>query len=674
MTNYKTLTNQRRSLTDDEWLKPFAGKIEQRRQAAITLEQRLTKSQLSLKDFAAAHLYYGLHRQVNGWVFREWAPNAESIYLVGDFSNWEQRSEYQLQRLPKSDDWEISLPLAVLRHGMHYALDIAWTGGCGRRIPAYADYVVQNSETLIFTAVVWQPETTFSFNHNRPAVPEQLLLYEAHVGMAQETEQVGSFNEFTEKILPRIAEAGYNTIQLMAIMSHPYYGSFGYHVANFFSISSRFGTPTEFKALIDAAHAQGLRVIIDLVHSHAVKNSAEGLGCFDGTIYQYFHAGDRGQHQAWDSLCFDYSKPEVLHFLLSNCRYWLEEYNIDGFRFDGITSMLYLHHGINHTFSGYQDYFGNDVDEDALAYLTLANKLIHQIEPTAITVAEDVSGLAGLAAPIAEGGCGFDYRLAMGVTDYWFKLFDRPDESWTMSELWHELTNRRADEQTISYLECHDQAIVGGQSAIFRLIGAAIYDAMHIDVHNLQVERGIALHKLCRLATLATAGHGYLNFIGNEFGHPEWVDFPREGNNWSYKYAKRQWALSDDPQLHYHALKLFDQAIIKLAVKYNLLLAMPQLLNIDENNKILCFERASLIFCYNFHPTHSPADYQFEVLPGEYQLILDSDQPIFSGHGRVTMPQSYFTQPIEAGGNCLNMLQLYLPCRTVLVLKRITRN
>ncbi len=670
MSYRQPLPNRPVSLDADSYLEPFLPQLKQRQKKIAEFEQRLLDKAESLIDFASAHNYYGLHRSATGWIFREWAPNATAMWLVGDFSNWQRDERWQLQRLPDSADWEIRLPADSLDHGMHYALDIAWKGGHGRRIPAYANYVVQDSETLLFSAVIWQPKERFSFSAPRPSRPKQLFIYEAHVGMAQEKGGIGNFNEFRENILPRIAESGYNTIQLMAIMSHPYYASFGYHVANFFSIASRFGTPDEFKALVDAAHAMGLRVIIDLVHSHAVKNEVEGLGCFDGTVHQYFHSGERGRHHAWDSLCFNYSKPEVVHFLLSNCRFWLEEYNLDGFRFDGITSMLYHHHGLNHTFTGYQDYFDSSVDEEALYYLTLSNKLIHQLRTDAVTIAEDVSGMVGLAAPVSEGGCGFDYRLAMGVTDYWFKLFDRPDETWPIGELWYELTNRRADEQTVSYLECHDQAIVGGQSAIFRLIGDAMYHAMHQAIPNLRVARGIALHKMARLATLSTAGHGYLNFIGNEFGHPEWVDFPREGNNWSYHYARRQWSLSDNPKLHYHALKLFDQAMLDLANRFQLLTAVPQLITIDDNDKLLVFERHGLIFCFNFHPTLSLTDYPIELLPGSYELLLSSDELHFSGHGRVTAPQKYSTIPTVQNNTLRHLLQIYLPCRTALVLQR----
>jgi 1,4-alpha-glucan branching enzyme len=490
--------------------------------------------------------------------------------------------------------------------------------------------------------------------------------------MAQEKEAIGSFRQFSENVLPRIADSGYNTIQLMAIQEHPYYGSFGYQVSNFFAVSSRFGTPDDLKALVDKAHAAGLAVLMDLVHSHSVSNETEGLSRFDGTLYQYFHDGERGLHKLWDSRCFDYGKLQVLHFLLSNCRFWLDEYRFDGFRFDGITSMLYLHHGQSKAFTAYDDYFGTDVDEDALCYLALANRLIHDLRPDALTIAEDVSGMPGLAASQENGGYGFDYRFAMGIPDYWIKLIKEfSDENWPMGSLWHELTNRRADEKTISYAESHDQALVGDQSIIFRLMGTAIYDHMSIGDGNITAARAVALHKMIRLITLSTAGSGYLNFMGNEFGHPEWIDFPREGNSWSYRYARRQWRLVEDPALKYQYLAKFDRDMIFTAKKFNLLQNPTlDLLYEHSDDKLLIFRRAGLMFAFNFHPSRSYPDYRIEAPAGTYKMILDSDAPQYGGHNRLVADQEHLTLCDRVADRKMDYLSLYLPSRTALVFQR----
>ena len=489
--------------------------------------------------------------------------------------------------------------------------------------------------------------------------------------MAQEKEGVGTYREFTQSILPRIVRAGYNVIQLMAIQEHPYYGSFGYQVTNFFAASSRFGTPEDLKELIDAAHAEGLCVIMDLIHSHAASNEVEGLSRFDGTLHQYFHKGPRGLHEAWGSRCFDYAKHQVLHFLLSNCRFWLDEYRFDGFRFDGVTSMLYLHHGLGKAFLSYEDYFDDTVDKDALAYLTLANRVIHDVRPDAVTIAEDVSGMPGLALPAAQGGTGFDYRFAMGVPDYWIRLTkDTADEDWPLGQLWHELNNRRHDEKTISYAESHDQALVGDKTLIFRMIDADMYTGMSVLRENVRVDRGVALHKMIRLLTLATAGNGYLNFMGNEFGHPEWIDFPREGNGWSYKYARRQWSLVDNDTLRYRFLAAFDREMIGLARRIHLLgSGSPRLTHEHNDYKVLAFERAGHLFVFNFHPSRSYDGYRIDTPSGQYRLVLDSDAEIYGGHGRLEPDQVYFTQPEGKGPGQRHQILVYLPTRTALVLR-----
>ena len=410
---------------------------------------------------------------------------------------------------------------------------------------------------------------------------------------------------------------------------------------------------------------------MDLIHSHGVSNEVEGLSRFDGTRYQYFHDGTRGTHTAWDSRCFDYGKYQVLHFLLSNCRFWLDEYHFDGFRFDGVTSMLYLNHGLGKAFTSYDDYFDDNVDEDAYTYLALANKLIHDIRPDAVTIAEDVSGMPGLAAPYSYGGVGFDYRFAMGVPDNWTRLVkDIADEEWHMGQLWHELTNRRRDEKTISYAESHDQALVGDQTLIFRLMGSDMYFSMSADCQNLKVDRGMALHKIIRLITLATAGSGYLNFMGNEFGHPEWIDFPRKGNNWSYRYARRQWSLADNPTLKYRFLSRFDQDMIALVKRFQVLASSePHLLFEHSGDKVIVFRRSDLLFVFNFHPARSHMDYCFDAPPGKYRMIFNSDAPEYGGYNRLEPDQCHLTMSDTAKDQQRNLLSLYIPTRTGMMLQ-----
>jgi 1,4-alpha-glucan branching enzyme len=646
----------------DPWLEPYREAIDARHRR-IQETFRHIAGEGTLKDAVNNHMYFGLHRCEDGsWVFREFAPNANKIYLIGEFNNWKRTEGYALRPLG-AGNWELTLPEMFLHHGQLYKLFIEWPGGGGERLPSYATRVVQDPVTKVFCAQVWDPAQKYVWKHGHAGKRPHPMIYECHIGMAAEQEKVGTFDEFRRNVLPRIKKLGYDTIQIMALQEHPYYGSFGYQVSNFFALSSRFGTPEEFKALVDDAHGKGLAVVMDIVHSHSVDNVAEGLSEFDGRDNLYFYSGPQGRHPAWGSRCFDYGKDETRYFLLSNVKYWMEEYHIDGFRFDGVTSMIYWDHGLGKDFGNYSLYFDEGVDENAVIYLSLATRLVKEMNPAGFTIAEDVSGMAGLAAPFEAGGVGFDFRMSMGVADHWIKwIKERSDEQWSMGEIWWELTNKRADEKTISYAECHDQAMVGDKTIIFRLMDKEMYFAMNKGSKNAVVDRGIALHKMIRLVTAATAGNGYLNFMGNEFGHPEWIDFPREGNGWSFKYARRQWSLADNSLLRYGCLRNFDEAMVRLIREENLLSSAPTLLVADEEKKILVFLRKNCIFALNFSPSGSFTDYGFKAPEGEYVNVLDSDQPDFDGFGRLKVVERHVTVD--------GTLKLYLPARTAMVLRK----
>ena len=667
--------HQLKLIKNDIYLEPFADAINGRHQAYLDKRAQLTGDKSSLNDFATGYLYFGLHKIDDTWVLREWAPNAIDIFVVGDFNDWKESAKYAMKRIKGTGNWEIKIKNKNFRHGTHFKLIIHWEGGCGERIPAWANRVVQDPVTHLFSAQVWDPEEKYEWKCSKfKPDTDPLLIYECHIGMGQDAEKVGTYTEFRDNVLPRVAKLGYNCIQIMAIQEHPYYGSFGYHVSSFFAASSRFGTPEELKSLIDAAHAKGIAVIMDIVHSHAVKNENEGLGNFAGDPYQYFYTGDLHEHPAWDSLCFDYGKNEVLHFLLSNCKYWLEEYHFDGFRFDGVTSMLYYSHGLGESFNGYPDYYNGHQDGNAITYLTLANDLIHQVNKHAITIAEEVSGMPGLAAPIKDGGYGFDYRMAMNIPDFWIKnIKEFKDEDWKPSAMLWELTNRRKDEKTISYAESHDQALVGDKTIIFRLIDADMYWHFKKGDQTSSVERGIALHKMIRLLTATTMNGGYLNFMGNEFGHPEWIDFPREGNGWSYKYARRQWNLVDDKSLCYHYLNDFDIAMLKIIKKQKHFEKQPvQEICHNDGDQVFAYQRGDLLFFFNFSPTRSYCGYGFMVKQGSYEYLLNTDDVSFGGNGFNDDKLTHLTNydNVLARDN-KGWLQLYLPARTACVLKKV---
>ncbi|MCF0190994.1 MAG: alpha amylase C-terminal domain-containing protein [Marinilabiliaceae bacterium] len=649
----------------DTWLQPYASTIDWRHNRAIQRIEDLKSEYGGLSKFADAYKYYGLHNENGSWVLREHAPNAISITIVGDFNGWQESEEYEMKRL-LGGDWELFFPENTIKHGDKFKMRVRWNGGEGDRIPSYATRVVQDNKSYVFDAQAWNTEDYKWEDSGFVVSKGPKLIYEAHIGMSGEQEGVATYDDFRRNVLPHVVEMGYNVLQLMAIQEHPYYGSFGYHVSNFFAPSSRFGTPEELKRLIDEAHKKGVAVIMDIVHSHAVKNENEGISKLDGTTDLYFHYGDKGNHPAWDSRCFNYGKDETQRFLLSNCKYWIEEFHFDGFRFDGVTSMLYFDHGLGRDFTSYQDYFACNEDDDAILYLMLANCLIHEVKPGSITIAEEMSGFPGIAGKFEAGGIGFDYRLSMGVPDYWIKLIkETPDEQWPVGKIFYELQQHRPEELTINYAESHDQALVGDKTIIFRLIDKDMYTDMNCDSQNLIVDRGIALHKMIRMITLFTASGGYLTFMGNEFGHPEWIDFPREGNEWSYKYARRQWSLAHADYLRYHYLLDFEKAMIELfrdvpSPSY------PYRYYDYDGSQVVAFGRGDYILVFNFSPTNSYTDYAIPVPKGRYNIVLSTDEGRFGGFDRNDMFFVFYSENHEGK----DIIHLYLPARSALVLKR----
>ena len=656
-------------VTDDEWLKPQTEQILQRIQHYSKELKEVCALNQPLSDYATTHQSNGVHFQAssNQWTIQEWAPQAKSIQLVGDFNYWNGDNHHLKQSI--NGLWKINLPASSLVHGDKIKLRIHGADGSTRdRIPASITRAIQDPETLDFCGQVWQPEKPYLWKHVSFSLENinSPVIYEAHTGMSGEEPRLHSYREFADKVIPYIAQTGYNTIQLMAVQEHPYYGSFGYHVSNFFAVCSRFGTPEDLKYLVDTAHDHGLAILLDLVHSHAVKNLAEGLNEFDGTDHQYFHAGERGNQPQWDSKCFNYGKPEVRKFLLSNIRYWLEEFKFDGFRFDGVTSMLYKHHG-DIDFDHCSKYFDDQVDQDAILYLQLATTLIREIKSDAIIIAEDMSGMPGLCRPIFEGGVGFTHRLSMGIPDYWIKLLkESRDEDWNVHDIWHQMTDRRYGEKNICYAESHDQALVGDKTLAFRLMDKQMYWHMSVEDNDPIIERGIALHKIIRLLTLSLAGEGWLNFMGNEFGHPEWIDFPREGNDWSYQHCRRQWSLLNDFTLKYKFLAAFDRSLMLLEKEKQILRCdQAEQLWVNEDDKILAYERGNLIFVHNLHHNQSQTNYSINVhQPGKYKIILNTDSLEYGGHNRISMESEHFSSE----NNASHQIKIYIPCRTSLVL------
>ncbi|KAI8580360.1 hypothetical protein K450DRAFT_238150 [Umbelopsis ramanniana AG] len=663
----------------DPWLEPFTGALRHRYALFQKYKKMINESGGGYENFTKGYDYFGFHVQKdNSVLYREWAPNATGASLIGEFNNWDHGANVMKKDdygsfsvvVPPKSDGSVAIP-----HNSKVKISLVMpnSGERADRLPAWSKRVVQDlNVNPNYEAVFWNPGKQYVFKNKQPPKPKSIRVYEAHVGISTSEYRVGTYKEFTQNILPRIANLGYNTIQLMAIMEHAYYASFGYQVTSFFASSSRYGDPEDLKELIDTAHGLGITVLLDVVHSHASKNVHDGLNMFDGTDHMYFHGGGKGNHDLWDSRLFNYGAYEPLRFLLSNLRYWMNEFQFDGFRFDGVTSILYKHHGMGYGFSGdYREYFNESVDEEGVMYLMLANDMLHQLYPNVITIAEDVSGMPALCRPVPEGGVGFDYRLAMAVPDMWIKMLkEQSDDEWKMGEVIHTLTNRRHLEKNIVYAESHDQALVGDKTLAFWLMDKEMYDFMSkLSPNTPIIDRGIALHKMIRLITHSLGGEGYLNFEGNEFGHPEWLDFPRPGNNSSFHHARRQWNVVDDPLLRYKYLNEWDRAMQLAEAAYGWLSSHQAYVSLKhEGDKVVSYERAGLVFIFNFHPTQSFTDYRIGVeTPGEYKLVLDSDSSIFMGHNRIDENGSWFTTP-EPWNNRSNYIHVYIPCRTAIVL------
>ncbi len=661
-------------LSIDPWLRSYEKDLKLRMRRYRDVKKSILGEGGSLKEFANGHNFFGFHPVSDGWFYREWAPAAEALFLLGDFNGWDRYSHPLTRK--EGGVWEIYLPgKEALVHASRVKVRVRARGIERDRIPLYIRRVIQDQATHDFSGQIWAPQAAYKWKNKKFRVDntKSPFIYETHIGMAQEKEAIGTYKEFEAYILPMVKSLGYNTVQIMAIMEHPYYASFGYHVSNYFAASSWFGTPEELKSLIDTAHGMGIAVLMDIVQSHAVKNIAEGINKFDGTTHQFFHAGKRGEHSAWDSKLFNYGKHEVIHFLLSNIKFWMEEYHFDGFRFDGVTSMIYNDHGLGTSFDDYGKYFSMNTDIEALNYLQLANELIKEIRPDSISIAEDMSGMPGMCIPVADGGIGFDYRLAMGMPDFWVKTLQIKDEDWDLHKLWHELSTGRPGEKRIGYAESHDQALVGDKTLIFRMADKEMYWQMDKTSENILIDRAVALHKMIRLITISLGSEGYLNFMGNEFGHPEWIDFPREGNGWSFQHCRRQWSLRDNPLLRYTDLNNFDHDMIQFMSEEGLMGGgVPQLLWLDQEKKLVAYKKKNCIFIFNFHPANSYAGFELPIHEtATFRVALDTDEGKYGGQNRICHKTIFESGAVSKFPDFAGIV-IYSPSRTAMVLKKVT--
>ncbi|KAF1493852.1 1,4-alpha-glucan-branching enzyme, partial [Eudyptula minor novaehollandiae] len=622
--------------------------------------KNIEENEGGLDKFSKCYKTFGVNQFVDGGIYcKEWAPGAEAVFLAGDFNGWNPFSHpYKKIEYGK---WELFIPpgqdgYPSVPHGSKLKVVIrAQNGELLYRISPWARYVVRDEDKVNYDWVHWNPPQSYIHKHPSPKRLKSLRIYESHVGIASPEGKVASYKNFTYNVLPRIKDLGYNCVQLMAIMEHAYYASFGYQVTSFFAASSRYGTPDDLKEMIDVAHSMGITVLLDVVHSHASKNSEDGLNKFDGTDSCFFHSGPKGTHQLWDSRLFDYANWEVLRFLLSNLRMWIKDYRFDGFRFDGITSMLYHHHGIGTGFSGdYNEYFGLHVDEDALCYLMLANHMINFLHPECITIAEDVSGMPALCRPIAEGGGGFDYRLAMAIPDKWIQIIkELKDEDWNMGNIVYTLTNRRYEEKYIAYAESHDQALVGDKTLAFRLMDAEMYTNMSVlSPLTPVIDRGIQLHKMIRLITHALGGESYLNFMGNlllyyVLNFNKHLDLLEQAQKRATKMIRGMEHLSSCEE-RLRELRLFS--LEKRRLWGHLIAASQYLKGAYKKEGGKLFSRACCDRTRGNGFKLKEGRFRLDIRKNslivifKYKILLDSDAAEYGGHQRLDHSAEYFSE------------------------------
>ena len=667
-------------INQDEYLKPFELNIKKRVLKYKETMDEILKNEITLEYFSKSYEHMGLNLLRNGDIkYREYAPGAKGISLFGEFNNWNKEQYWAKQ--DKFGYWELIIPnengAPKIQHGQIVKVNVVLEdGNWMERNPVWSRHLIQNKESMILENVFWNPEIKYKWKFPQKHIkkPNSLRIYEVHIGLSSFDPKINTYKEFAENILPRVKKMGYTAIQFMAIMEHADYASFGYHVNYLFAVSSRFGTPEEFMYLIDKCHENGLFVIMDIIHSHASSNVNDGFNYWDGTDHLYFHGGELGKHVQWNSRLYNYSSYETLRLLLSSCAYYINEFRIDGFRFDCVTSMLYTHHGIDYVFTGnYQEYFGEFFNEESSVYLMLANSLIHKINPEALTIAEDFSGMPGLCRPIEEGGYGFDYKLNMKICDKWKHfLMNLKDEEWNMGDIVYTLTNRRYNEKHISYCESHDQSFIGNYSLSSLLFSSERFWNMSINSpETIVIGRGIALHKMIRLLSFALGGEGYLSFMGNEFGCPDSLDFPKKGNRFSYSHCRRRWDLCDNKELRYQFLYNWEIIMNLLEEIFNFIGSKEEYISTKhEDDKVIVFEKGVLLFVFNFHPVKSFEGYQIGTKWGsKHKIILDSDEERFMGKGRLKAGHDNLFPCIKkVFHNRPYNMKVYLPSRTCMVL------
>ena len=570
-----------------------------------------------------------------GVLFAVWAPNALRVSVVGEFNEWDGR-RHSMRFHVDNGIWELFIP--GLGEGTLYKYEIK---------TRYQGYMVSKADPVGFYSELrpknasivwdigkyeWQDQDWVESRAEKQAADAPISIYEVHLGSWRRKEgwEWLTYQDLARDLIPYVKHMGYTHIELLPIAEHPFDGSWGYQVTGFFAPTSRFGTPDEFMAFVDACHQEGIGVILDWVPAHYPKDEV-GLGFFDGT-HLYEHADPRqGAHPDWGTYIFNYARNEVSQFLISNALFWLDKYHIDGLRVDAVASMLYLDFS-REPGEWVPNRFGGRENLDAIAFIRRFNTAVHQYFPGVITLAEESTSWPGVSHPVSEGGLGFSYKWNMG----WMHDTLQYIETDPIYRSFHHGT------LTFSLLYAFSEKFV---------LPFSHDEVVHLKKNMLDKMPGDLWQKFANLRLL----FGYqwshpgkkLQFMGTEFG--QW----REWN----EAQSLDWHLLDQDSKHIGLQELVrdlnglyrsESALHEEEYSWNGFFWVDLH---DSQNSILSYGRRSvdddgtiLVVC-NFTPVVRPG-YRLGVPePGVYEEILNTDAADYGGSNVVNEPRESSPTP-----------------------------
>ncbi|TDO98696.1 1,4-alpha-glucan branching protein GlgB [Marinomonas balearica] len=587
---------------------------------------------------------------IDGTRFAVYAPAARSVYVVGDFNGWDGR----IHPMSSNGDgvWRLFLP--DVRDGAKYKFEIR--AKSGEVLPHRTDPFAKRIEQFPSFASVVQ-ESQYEWNDNnwmsRPITDiyeEAVSIYEVHLGSwrRKDHNEPLTYLELKEHLVQYVTEMGYTHVELLPVSEYPFDGSWGYQPVGLFSVTSRYGTPDEFKALIDAFHQAGIGVIMDWVPAHFPSDS-HGLANFDGTHQYEYEDPKKGWHPEWNSLIYDFGKEHVVDFLISNANFWLEEYHIDGLRVDAVASMLYLDYS-REDGEWIPNVDGGNHNYEAIAFLKKLNETVYLNHPRCFTVAEESTAYPGVSKPTYMDGLGFGFKWNMGWMNDTLEYMKKDPiyRQYHQGELTFSMVYA-FNEQFMLPIS-HDEVVHGKGSMIEKMPGDGWQKFANLRAFN---------------GYMFTHPGKKLNFMGCEFG---------QGQEWSHTKSL-DWHLLD---IDYH------KGLQTLVKDLNHFYSAEQALQIDHDhqgfewlsyddgqNSILAYVRQSkqrdelVMVVVNFTPTPHSGYRIGAPKEGQYELVLNTDDTMYCGSG-FPLPKVLKAEHIESHGRNNSVIMEIPPLSTVI--------